>query len=300
MGVPASGHDFRHCWRPGPPARFIPWVAGTLPDPAGLHVSPRSTYDTERMPALAPSVPSVLLPGAVLVVDDHDLVRLGLRTLLQSYAGAAGSTLEVIEARTLQAALAALRARGETIAVVLLDLHLPDAHGLAGLEAMLAEFPAVRVVVLSGSTDPVLRRRALELGATTYLSKSAFRGLRSCRAQFVVSRPRSGASADTARNLPTSLCISLITQRRKAHRGDRDGSRCHRDAHVDRPVHDPAGTRPGVMNSPQLDGRDGRHRASAASFRHGHATFIPRTRSGLRSRGRPLSERHGGRRPAPR
>jgi DNA-binding NarL/FixJ family response regulator len=80
------------------------------------------------MPALAPSVPSVLLPGAVLVVDDHDLVRLGLRTLLQSYAGAAGSTLEVIEARTLQAALAALRARGETIAVVLLDLHLPDAH----------------------------------------------------------------------------------------------------------------------------------------------------------------------------
>jgi len=125
------------------------------------------------MPAPPPSAPPVPLPGAILVVDDHDLVRLGLRTLLLSHASAAGETLEVIEARTLQSALAALRARGETIAVVLLDLHLPDAHGLAGLEAMLAEFPTARVVVLSGSTDPVLRRRALELGATTYLSKSA-------------------------------------------------------------------------------------------------------------------------------
>lgn len=112
-------------------------------------------------------------PRAVLVVDDHDLVRLGLRTLLLSHANAAREALEVIEARTLQAALATLCDRGASIAVVLLDLHLPDAHGLAGLEMLLAEFPAARVVVLSGSTDPVLRRRALELGAATYLSKSA-------------------------------------------------------------------------------------------------------------------------------
>lgn len=125
------------------------------------------------MSAPAPVDLPASLPRAVLVVDDHDLVRLGLRTLLQSHAGAARETLEVIEARTLQAALAALRERAAEIAVVLLDLHLPDAHGLAGLEALLAEFPATRVVVLSGSTDPVLRRRALDLGASTYLSKSA-------------------------------------------------------------------------------------------------------------------------------
>lgn len=125
------------------------------------------------MSASTPLAPSASPPGAILVVDDHDLVRLGLRTLLLSHTTPAGGIFEVIEARTLQAALATLGERGDTVAVVLLDLHLPDAHGLAGLEAMLARFPATRVVVLSGSTDPVLRRRALESGAATYLSKSA-------------------------------------------------------------------------------------------------------------------------------
>lgn len=125
------------------------------------------------MSAPSPVNPPASPPRAILVVDDHDLVRLGLRTLLQSHASAARETIEVIEARTLQAALEELRDRATEVAVVVLDLHLPDAHGLAGLEALLAEFPATRVVVLSGSTDPVLRRRALDLGATTYLSKSA-------------------------------------------------------------------------------------------------------------------------------
>jgi DNA-binding NarL/FixJ family response regulator len=125
------------------------------------------------MSAPRPIAPSASRSRAILVVDDHDLVRLGLRTLLLAHADSAREALEVIEARTLQAALATLRERGDSVAVVLLDLHLPDAHGLAGLEAMLAEFPTTRVVVLSGSTDPVLRRRALEIGAATYLSKSA-------------------------------------------------------------------------------------------------------------------------------
>ena len=100
------------------------------------------------MSAPSPVDPPASLPRAVLVVDDHDLVRLGLRTLLLSHASAARETIEVIEARTLLAALGELRDRATEVAVVLLDLHLPDAHGLAGLEALLAEFPATRVVVL--------------------------------------------------------------------------------------------------------------------------------------------------------
>jgi DNA-binding NarL/FixJ family response regulator len=109
----------------------------------------------------------------VLIVDDHDLVRLGLQTLLLSRAAAGAPPLEVIEARTLQGALDAHRERSRDIAVTLLDLHLPDAFGLAGLESLLAGYPSARVVVLSGSTDPALRRRALALGAAAFLSKSA-------------------------------------------------------------------------------------------------------------------------------
>jgi len=110
---------------------------------------------------------------AILVVDDHDLVRLGLRTLLLSHAASAGTSIEVLDARSLDAALGLYRQHGEEIALVLLDLHLADTRGLAGLQAFRDEFPAARVVVLSGSTDPVLMRRALALGATAYLAKSA-------------------------------------------------------------------------------------------------------------------------------
>lgn len=110
---------------------------------------------------------------AILVVDDHDLVRLGLRTLLLSHAGSRRASIEVLEARSLEAALDIHRQRGDAIALVLLDLHLADARGLAGLQAFRDEFPAARVVVLSGSTDPVLMRRAIAMGATAYLAKSA-------------------------------------------------------------------------------------------------------------------------------
>jgi DNA-binding NarL/FixJ family response regulator len=117
-------------------------------------------------------VPSPRARG-ILVVDDHDLVRLGLRTLLLSHAGTADIALEVFEARSLQAAVDVYRRRRSQIGLVLLDLNLPDTRGLAGLQAFMAEFPGARVAVLSGSTDPVLMRRTLELGAAAYLAKSA-------------------------------------------------------------------------------------------------------------------------------
>ena len=112
-------------------------------------------------------------PDGILVVDDHDLLRLGLRTLLQAESGSQGSPPAVFEARSLQAALDLYREHHARIGRVLLDLELPDAHGLAGLQAFLGEFPAARVVVLSGSTDPGVQRRALAAGAATYLAKSA-------------------------------------------------------------------------------------------------------------------------------
>ena len=109
----------------------------------------------------------------ILVVDDHDLVRLGLRTLLVSQATSVGVALEVLEARTLQSAIEVHRQHAARIGLVLLDLNLPDSRGLTGLQAFLAECRGARVVVLSGSTDPGLTRRAIELGASAFLPKSA-------------------------------------------------------------------------------------------------------------------------------
>jgi len=108
----------------------------------------------------------------MLVVDDHDLVRLGLRTLVQSQATCRGLDVKVFEARTLQQAMARYREHEPDIDLVLLDLHLPDAHGLSGLIGFMAQFPRAHVVVLSGVSDPVLMREAVAHGASAYLPKS--------------------------------------------------------------------------------------------------------------------------------
>jgi DNA-binding NarL/FixJ family response regulator len=112
------------------------------------------------------------LPNGLLVVDDHDLVRLGLQTLVQEHASSCGRQLQVFEARTLQEAIKTFQQHAEGIGLVLLDLHLPDAHGLSGLTAFVARFPGARVVVLSGINDPALMHEALASGAADYLTKS--------------------------------------------------------------------------------------------------------------------------------
>jgi len=108
----------------------------------------------------------------LLVVDDHELLRLGLRTLVQSHAATSGQAVQVFEARSLQQALALYGEHEAKIALVFLDLHLPDSHGLSGLTTFVARYPRARVVVLSGVRDPALVRDALAIGASAYLTKS--------------------------------------------------------------------------------------------------------------------------------
>src|SRR6266850_1535423 len=58
------------------------------------------------------------------------------------------------------------------IAVVLLDLRLPDSHGLAGLEQVLAAFPHIPLLVLSSVDDEGFARQAVRRGARDYLLKN--------------------------------------------------------------------------------------------------------------------------------
>jgi DNA-binding NarL/FixJ family response regulator len=108
----------------------------------------------------------------ILVVDDHELLRLGLRTLVQSHAQANGHVVEVFEAHSLKEALQIYDENAAVIQMVLLDLHLPDAHGLSGVSAFIAQYPDAHLVVLSGASDPGLQRDALTIGASAYLTKS--------------------------------------------------------------------------------------------------------------------------------
>ena len=104
----------------------------------------------------------------LLIADDHPLFRAALR----GAAAAAVDQLDVLEAGSLDGVLAALESRPD-VDLVLLDLHMPGNHGLAGLAAVRAQFPAVAVVVVSANDDPRVVRRALDHGAAGYLPKSS-------------------------------------------------------------------------------------------------------------------------------
>jgi two-component system invasion response regulator UvrY len=100
----------------------------------------------------------------VLIVDDHAIVRQGLRRLLEP----AGHTIyEAAEGRQ-----ALLRAEEVRPHVTILDLNLP---GLGGLELLkrLVEAGHGRVLVLSMHAGPQIVRRALAAGAHGYMSKNA-------------------------------------------------------------------------------------------------------------------------------
>jgi DNA-binding NarL/FixJ family response regulator len=105
----------------------------------------------------------------VLLVEDHDLVRFGLATLLQSSVFGA---VRVLEAGSLAQALGLYAANETDISLVVLDLNLTDVKGLAALTGFKARYPQARIVVLSGSVDDAIMDEALALGAERFLHKS--------------------------------------------------------------------------------------------------------------------------------
>jgi DNA-binding NarL/FixJ family response regulator len=105
-----------------------------------------------------------------LIVDDHSLIRDATRTLLQQLHPDAA----VVEAADGAAALRALDANADTD-LVLLDLDLPDQHGLQVLASIADAHPAVAVVVLSGSRDQAAMRDALDRGAQGFIPKAETR-----------------------------------------------------------------------------------------------------------------------------
>lgn len=103
----------------------------------------------------------------VLIVDDHPLFRAGLKALLFEL----DAKIDAAEASTLADVLEA-RERGETFDLVLLDVNLPDATGLRGLEQVKDAFEAALVVVMSAVEDADLIFSAVDAGACGYIPKT--------------------------------------------------------------------------------------------------------------------------------
>ena len=102
----------------------------------------------------------------ILLVDDHDLFRAGLKALLQDLGG-----IEVVaEAGDGQEAL---RLIGELRPdVVLMDLMMPGLNGLEATARVVRDFPGVRVIVLSMNAAEEFVLPAIRAGASGYLIKN--------------------------------------------------------------------------------------------------------------------------------
>lgn len=102
----------------------------------------------------------------ILIVDDHWLFAAAIEREVRRLQ----PEFECFRAGTIADALALVRL-GRHFDIVLLDLKLPDAQGLAALEAILREAPQAKVAIVSAYDDARLMREAYRLGAIGYLPK---------------------------------------------------------------------------------------------------------------------------------
>jgi DNA-binding NarL/FixJ family response regulator len=130
----------------------------------------------------------------VLVVDDHPLMRTGIAAMLNrepdiAVVGEAGNGREAIE-----------RHRELRPTVTLMDLRMPELDGIASIEAIIAESPDARIIVLTTYEGDVDIHRALVAGACGYLLKGMV-------GAEVVSATRAAARGD--RVIPATVAQRL-------------------------------------------------------------------------------------------
>ncbi|MFD0675202.1 response regulator [Cohnella sp. GCM10027633] len=110
-------------------------------------------------------------PWKVLIVDDHEMVRTGLRTYLML-----DSRFEVIgEASSGVAAVEALAGGGydgKLPQLVLMDLMMPQMDGVETTRALLERFPELRIVILTSFLEDEKVVEAIEAGAVSYVLKT--------------------------------------------------------------------------------------------------------------------------------
>jgi signal transduction histidine kinase len=135
---------------------------------------------------------TAMTPVSVLLVEDN----LGdARLTRELLAEAAGAAFHITHTTTLSAAIRMLRGEesdSRSVDVVLLDLSLPDSHGLEGIAVIQNARPDLPIVVLTGTDDETISIGAVQGGAQDYLVKGRGDGEMIARAiRYSMERKRS-------------------------------------------------------------------------------------------------------------
>lgn len=112
-------------------------------------------------------MPSSPPPSAVLLVDDHAIIRRGLRHIIaQRFPKAV-----IVEASTCREILPAIARSNADL--VLLDLQLSDGNAIDEIRTISGSYPQTRILVYSMTSESVFAPQALARGAAGFLSKAA-------------------------------------------------------------------------------------------------------------------------------
>ena len=150
----------------------------------------------------------VVSPLAVVVVDDHPLVRAGVRQMLET-----STDIEVVaEAATTDEALLEIATRN--VHVILLDISLPGEGGLNLLARLRRTRPEIAVLMLSSHPEERYAIRAVMNGAAGYLTKDV-------SIAILVAAVRKAASG--ARHFSTWLSERLVMQLQGETLGSQEG-----------------------------------------------------------------------------
>lgn len=159
----------------------------------------------------------------VLLVDDHDIVRLGLMTLLNDQPD-----MEVVgEASASAEAIA--QAQKLNPDVILMDIRLPGEGGIDATRQITARFPDIKVVMLTSFADDELVLQAISAGAAGYVLKQVGN-------EELIRAIRAAAKGEAL--LDPSTTARLLSHVRKAERKSReDAFRDFTDREMDVLVH---------------------------------------------------------------
>ena len=106
-------------------------------------------------------------PIKVLIVDDHDLVRFGFKSLLGTQLG-----IEVVETLSSgEAAISWCRDNSGNVDVILMDVNMPGIGGIEATHRISSSWPQVGIIIVTVHDDGPLPKQLLNGGARGYLTK---------------------------------------------------------------------------------------------------------------------------------
>ena len=152
-------------------------------------------------PSLLPPPPLSASSIKVLLVDEHSIVRSGLRKILETQfdikvVAKAGTSVETL-----------ILAKKQVFDIAVLGISLPDSSGLDLLRKLHRAHPEIKILMLSTYDEAIYGIRSLQNGASGYLTKD-------CSIEVLISAVRKVAAGGTYISLELSEKIALMISRR--------------------------------------------------------------------------------------